>query len=319
MKRKRIAKIVIVCVLGTLLLRVAVSFCAVGLFYRVFYARYDTLCPTDLRIEDIRADAVPVSFKAGENTLSGLLIGNGQKGVIVIVHGMRSGMDAHFAEADYFAAHGYTAFVFDGTGTRTSGGDSRESVSLARDDLEAALDYLDSSELRDLPVYLYGHSSGGYAAATLLDRADAAAVLCAFDDPIGTMCDTAAQYVGFLVLPQRPFLMAWNRIHAGADANELASDCINETTVPVLIVGASDDAVIPADDSLYLHPETITDPNAVYLLWEGGHSDLWLSPEALAYREAVQNDAPETIDRLRFNAVDPAFLDAVLAFFDSVA
>ena len=319
MKRRRTATIIILCVLGTFLLRAAVAFCAVGVFFHVFYARYDTLCPTDLTVADIRSETEAVTFPSGENTLSGLLVGTGSKGVIVVVHGMRSGMDAHFAEADYFAENGYTVLLYDATGTRTSGGSSRESVSYARDDLDAALNYLETTPLCDLPVYLYGHSSGGYAVATVLDRADAAAVLCAFDDPIDTMCDTAAQYVGFLVQPQRPFLKLWNRIHAGSDANELASDCINETTVPVLIVGASDDAVIPADDSLYLHPETITDPNAVYLLWEGGHSDLWLSPEALAYREAVQNDAPETIDRLRFNAVDPAFLDAVLAFFDSVA
>ena len=319
MKRRRTATIIILCVLGTFLLRAAAAFCAVGVFFHVFYARYDTLCPTDLTVADIRSETEAVTFPSGENSLSGLLVGTGSKGVIVVVHGMRSGMDAHFAEADYFAENGYTVLLYDATGTRTSGGSSRESVSYARDDLDAALDYLETTPLCDLPVYLYGHSSGGYAVATVLDRADAAAVLCAFDDPIDTMCDTAAQYVGFLVQPQRPFLKLWNRIHAGSDANELASDCINETTVPVLIVGASDDAVIPADDSLYLHPETITDPNAVYLLWEGGHSDLWLSPEALAYREAVQNDAPETIDRLRFNAVDPAFLDAVLAFFDSVA
>lgn len=319
MRRKRIAKIILFCILGTLLLRVAIAFGAVGLFYRVFYARYDTLCPTDLTVSDLLAPAVPVSFESGDSTLSGLLIGDGQKGVIVIVHGMRSGMDAHFAEADYFAAHGYTVFVYDATGTRTSGGDSRESVSLARDDLDAALDYLDSSDLRDLPVYLYGHSSGGYAAATVLARANAAAVLCAFDDPIGTMYDTGAQYVGFLMLPQRPFLKLWNRIRAGADANELASDRINETDVPILIVGADDDAVIPPDDSLYLHPETVTDPNAVYLLRAGGHSDVWLSPDALAYRKQMQNADPASIDRHRYNAVDPAFLDAVLAFFESAA
>lgn len=317
MNRRQTACIVFGCVSGTLIRRAVLAFCAVGLFFHFFYARYDVLCPTDLTASDLTVSAVPVTFDSNGVSLSGLLIGDGQKGVIVMVHGMRSGMDAHFAEADYFAAHGYTVFAYDGTGTRTSGGVSRCSVSFSRDDLDAALDYLQTTALRSLPVYLYGHSSGGYAAATVLDRADAAVVLCGFDDPIDTMCDTASRYTGFLVELQRPFLQLWNRIKAGPDANECASGCINRTDVPVLIVGASDDTVIPADDSLYLHPESITDPNASYLLRAGGHSDVWLSADALAYREQMQNAVPQTVDRLRYNAVDPDFLDAVLAFFDS--
>lgn len=317
MKKSRIVAIVLGIFCGVLLFHAVFAFCGVGLFYRIFYARYDTFCPTDLTVNDLHVPAEPVAFDAYGNTLNGLLIGDGNKGVIVIAHGMRSGMDAHFAEAEYFAENGYTAFVFDGTGTRTSEGDSRRSVSFARDDLEAALDWLASSKYAGFPVFLYGHSSGGYAAAALLERADAAAILCAFDDPIDTMCDTAVPYVGYLSELQRPFLALWNRIEAGADANESASARINETDVPVLIVGASGDTVIPDDDSLYLHADAITDPNATCLLWDGGHSDLWLSPDALSYRAAVADSAVETIDRARYNGVDPAFLDAVLAFFDA--
>ena len=319
MKRRRTATIIILCVLGTFLLRAAAAFCAVGVFFHVFYARYDTLCPTDLTVADIRSETEAVTFPSGENELSGLLVGTGSKGVIVVVHGMRSGMDAHFAEADYFAENGYTVLLYDATGTRTSGGSSRESVSYARDDLDAALDYLETTPLCDLPVYLYGHSSGGYAVATVLDRADAAAVLCAFDDPIDTMCDTAAQYVGFLVQPQRPFLKLWNRIHAGSDANESASACINTSDTPILIVDASEDAVIPPRDSLFMHADSITDPNAAYLMQGGGHSEVWLSADAIAYRLASRDAAPETVDRLRFNAVDTAFLDTILAFFETAA
>ena len=316
MKRRR-TRIIIGCVLGTLLWRAVAAFCAVGLFFHFFFARYDTLCPTDLNAADLRSPSIAVSFDANGTALSGRLIGSGRKGVIVIVHGLLSGMDAHFAEADYFAEHGYTVLTYDATGTRTSDGRSRSSVSLARDDLNAALDYLETTALRDLPVYLYGHSSGGYAVATELTRADAAVAICAFNDPIDTMCRTARRYVSFFAELQRPYLILWNRIEAGSDANERATDCLNATTVPILIVGASKDDTIPDADSLYLLSEAITDPNASYLLREGGHSDVWLAPDALRYREAVQDAAPEEIDRLRYNAVDPAFLDAVMAFFDA--
>ena len=315
MKRRNTLRIVLGSTLGALLWHAVTAFCAVGLFFAIFYARYDTVCPTDLTAADLAAQTEAVTFDANGVSLSGLVIGNGQKGVIVMVHGMRSGMDAHFAEADYFAAQGYTVFSFDGSGTRTSGGSSRKSVSLARDDLNAALDWLETTALSDLPVFLYGHSSGGYAVATTLDRADATVAICAFDDPIDTMCDTARPYVGFLARLQRPFLALWNRIEAGADANESASACISQTDAPILIIGASEDQVIPQEDALYLHAGAISDPNAQYLEWPGMHSDLWLSDEAQAYRINIQNEASDSINKLQFNAIDPDFLDMILEFF----
>ena len=39
MKKSRTVRIVLCIVIGVLLARIAMSFCAVGLFYRFFYAR----------------------------------------------------------------------------------------------------------------------------------------------------------------------------------------------------------------------------------------------------------------------------------------
>ncbi len=314
MNRRSLLGILLATVLSTVFLFCACSFLAVGLFYHFFYLRYDTYCPTDLTVADLHETAVPVTFSSDGTDLSGLFIGDGTNGVIVMVHGMRSGMDAHFAEADYFAAHGYTVFAFDGRGTRTSGGSSRDSISAARDDLDAALDYLESSAYGSLPVYLYGHSSGGYAAATELERADAAVVLSAFDDPIEVMCSFAGRYAGFFAYSQKPFLALWNRFHAGSDANERADEVIDRTDVPILIVSGSDDSVIPPDLSVATAVSE-SDPNVSCLEWRGGHSGLWLCDDALAYRETVKDADPKTVDRLRYNAVDPVFLDMVLAFF----
>ena len=314
MKRRLLLRVLLLALLATAVLQIALSFVGVGLFYHFFYQRYDTYCPTDLQQSDIVAPVVNVTFDSDGNTLSGLFIGDGQKGLIVMVHGLNSGMDAHFAEADYFAAHGYTVFAFDGRGTRTSAGDTRNSVSAMRDDLNAALDYLTESAYSSYTVYLYGHSSGGYASATTADRAAATVVLCAFDDPLQLMCETADRYSGFLSRLQRPFLALWNRIEAGADANERAADVLNATEAKILIVNADNDAVIPPD--CQIAASEITDPNANYLTLSGGHSDVWLSDDALAYREEVA-DQLDSADRLRYNAVDTDFLDAVLAFFDA--
>lgn len=316
MKRTKFLRYLILSVLIGAFLNAAAAFASVGLFFHFFYARYDTYCPTDLTISDLNAPVDEVSFDSDGIRLHGLFIGNGQKGVIVMVHGLNSGMDAHFPEAAYFAAHGYTVFTFDGRGTRTADGLSRDSISTMRDDLNAALDCLATTAYSSLPVFLYGHSSGGYAVATTADRAKATVAIAAFDEPVALMSATAQRYGGFVSKLVKPFLRLWNRIKAGADANERAADVLNRTQAKILIISGEHDTVIPPFCALSAQREYITDPNAVFASYPGGHSDLWLSARALSYRDAIAKK-PDVIDKFLYNEVDAGFLDAVLAFYEA--
>lgn len=315
MKRRLLVRILLITLAATVMLQVVLSFVGVGLFCHFFFARYDTFCPTDLKESDLIAPHTQVTFESDGNTLSGLFIGDGTEGLIVIVHGLNSGMDAHFPEAEYFAAHGYTVFTFDGRGSRTSEGSTRSSITAMRDDLNAALDYLSGTAYSSYSVYLYGHSSGGYAVAATADRAEATVAIAAFNDPVDLMCAMADRYSGFLSYLQRPYLALWNRILAGSDANECAADALNLSGARILIISPDRDSIIPPDCMLAAHADAITDPNASYRTYAGDHSDLWLSSDALAYRAETANQS-EGIDRLRYNAVDTAFLDDVLAFFE---
>ena len=62
MKKSRIVAIVLGIFCGVLLFHAVFAFCAVGLFFRVFYARYDTFCPTDLTVNDLHVPVEPVAF-----------------------------------------------------------------------------------------------------------------------------------------------------------------------------------------------------------------------------------------------------------------
>ena len=316
MKRTKLLRYLILSVLIGAFLNAAAAFASVGLFFHFFYARYDAYCPTDLKISDLKAPHTEVTFESDGIPMNGLFIGDGKKGVIVTVHGLNSGMDAHFPEAEYFAANGYTVFTFDGRGTRTAGGLSRDSISTMRDDLNAALDYLSTTAYSSFHVYLYGHSSGGYAVATTADRAAATVAVAAFDEPVSMMSATAQRYGGFVSKLIRPFLALWNRIKAGADANERATDVLNRTGARILIVSGEQDTVIPPACALSAQREDILDPNAVFVSYPGGHSDLWLSERAMRYRSEVGPDADD-VDRLLYNEVNTDFLDAVLAFYEA--
>ena len=130
------------------------------------------------------------------------------------------------------------------------------------------------------------------------------------------MCETADRYAGFLSKLEKPFLLIWNRIEAGADANERAVDVLNRSQAKILIVTGDSDNVIPPSCTLSAQQNDLVDPNAVFVSYPGGHSDLWLSEEALSYREKIAAH-PDAADRLLYNAVDTGFLDAVLAFYEA--
>ena len=151
-----------------------------------------------------------VSFLSGENTLKGYLYGEQNKnGLIIIAPGISSDADAHLAEIMSFVDSGYTVLAYDATGTFESEGESRIGLQQSKRDLLAAIDFAaDDSVTRDMPVFLYGHSLGAYAAAAALEQTDVEAAIClsGFDSPVGTMYGTAKGYVGFLADIEYPFL-----------------------------------------------------------------------------------------------------------------
>ena len=239
-----------------------------------------------------------VSFLSGENTLKGYLYGEQNKnGLIIIAPGISSDADAHLAEIMSFVDSGYTVLAYDATGTFESEGESRIGLQQSKRDLLAAIDFAaDDSVTRDMPVFLYGHSLGAYAAAAALEQTDVEAAIClsGFDSPVGTMYGTAKGYVGFLADIEYPFLYLQNFIVFGGDADTRAVDGVNSGDTPVLICYGSGDKVIPYELSMYSHESELRNPNAHCELIEdeyrNGHSYMWLSHDAARYVAELQDE-----------------------------
>ena len=193
-RRKWFRKVLHIAVIAVCV-SVLLSLTSAGVFFRCFFGRSELTAQTiELRYADIDRTAYPrqeVSFLSGKNRLRGYFYGTGEQGVVLIVHGMNGGADSHLPEILYFADHGWRVFAFDGTGVRDSEGSGTVSLSQLHNDTLAALEYLSQSEYRALPVVLYGHSAGGYAAATALESeypVRAAVCISAFNSPVDTMC-----------------------------------------------------------------------------------------------------------------------------------
>lgn len=307
------------------------SMTSADVFFRCFFGRSELRAQTlELRYADIDQNAYPrraVSFLSGKNRLRGYFYGSGEQGVILIVHGMNGGADSHLPEILYFADHGWRVFAFDGTGVRDSEGSGTVGLSQLRADTLAALEYLSQSEYGALPVVLYGHSAGGYAAAAALEsgyNVRAAVCISAFNSPVDTMCYNAGRYVGdVLAYSQYPFLWLENLLVSGSDGNDTAVDAINATDTPALIVSGTEDEVVPERISVAGCRDRITNLNVTYLTISEGsrseHSTAWFSEEAAEYRDEVVSeldalearygdDIPDGVLQTFWSAVDQELL-----------
>lgn len=300
-RRKWFRKVLHIAVIAVCV-SVLLSLTSAGVFFRCFFGRSELTAQTiELRYADIDRTAYPrqeVSFLSGKNRLRGYFYGTGEQGVVLIVHGMNGGADSHLPEILYFADHGWRVFAFDGTGVRDSEGSGTVSLSQLHNDTLAALEYLSQSEYRALPVVLYGHSAGGYAAATALESeypVRAAVCISAFNSPVDTMCYNAGRYVGDVpAYSQYPFLWLENLLVSGSDGNETAVDAINAASVPALIVSGTADEIVPDRISVAGCRDRITNPNVSYLTISEGsrseHSTAWLTEEAAEYRGEVVSE-----------------------------
>ena len=310
--------------LGALLLYCALSMAASAVVFRVLFARRTGLSPLRYTYLELHPDCprTAFSFPSGQNTLSGYRYDAvNPKGLIVIVNGFGDGADAHLSEIAAFTEAGWSVVTWDATGVGSSGGRGTIGLQQSARDLAAFLScYEQSGAWNGLPVMLYGHSAGAYAAAqNLLHPAVCAAVcISGFDRPVSLMYEHAKRRVGFPAALQYPFLALENVFLFGADANASARGAIDAGDTPVLIVGGDSDDLVPYENSLIRDSETYRNPNVKSLLitsaYRSEHSTPWLSVGAARYRAEWNGTDP--VDKALANELDPVFIKTVLQFFE---
>ncbi len=296
----------------------------------------------ELTYRDLGAARFPrreVRFSSCRRSLAGYLYrAASPRGVVAVVHGFRGCAESHLAEAARFIRAGWDVFTFDATGTRDSEGRSLRGLQQMRLDLAAAVEFLRSDgETAGLPVLLYGHSMGAWAAAAVLGRTGAAGAVCVagFDAPLDTMRFFMRRFGGAPALLGFPLVRLQGRLSFGREANVSALEAVNATDKPVLIVHGSADEVVPDEISLFARAGELTNPNARALLvadeYRGTHSTAWLTREAaramLARRAELsrlrsrkkRREFLLRLDRRALSVVDEGFMREVLGFFSFAA
>lgn len=248
-----------------------------------------------------------VSFISGKNTLKGFIYGaDNDKGLLVFAHGIGSGHEEYMKELIWFVDNGWRVFAYDATGSGHSEGGGTRGLPQSALDLDAALTFAESdARLNSLPVYLMGHSWGGYAAAAVLNfnhKITGAASISGYNEPIEMILEWTEDMMGDFRYAMLPFVWIYNKSLFGKYSGLTAVDGINrlnKPTVPVLVIHGTEDGTIGYDkSSIISEKEKITNPNAQLLTLEGkGHNNLFYTAEALEYINEFNKDYRVIYDR----------------------
>lgn len=288
----------------------AVSFIAIHEIYGDLFGRAEK---PELTIHETYEDMVKdfarteVKFMSEDNELTGYLYGSAKntKGLVVISHGIGGGADSYIQEATYFAKRGYRVLSFSNTGSHESEGKGTMGLSQSVIDLDAALDYVESqAEFEKLPIFLYGHSWGGYAVTAVLNydhEIAAVASVAGYNTPMEMIMEWAKPNMGLLRFPEYPYVWLYQKLRFGGASNLSAAEGINNVETPVLVIHGTEDEVIAYDGaSIIAHRDEITNPNAVFLTCEkdgqNGHNNLFRSKSANAYIDMLETDFAEMAD-----------------------
>lgn len=225
------------------------------------------------------------------------------KGMVVVCHGMHAGADDYIPFIEYFVRNGYAVFSYDCQGTYASEGNSTVGMCTPLVNLDHALTYIKNDRrLSKYPLFLFGHSWGGYAATSVLSihkNVRGCAAVAPFNSGYTLFVEKGEQYTSsfsdiFRFDFPTEFLNTYQALLFKDYTKYSAVKGINSTDIPVYIAHGNRDFVISfSHQSVISHRAEIREKNVTYYIGtdaHAGHNTILHSPRAVAYQKEVEKD-----------------------------
>ena len=264
------------------------------------------------------------------------------KGTLIISHGLGvGGFSSYLNIADYFASKGYLVFGYDATANGKSEGDCANATEQGVIDLSCAIDYVKNNvKMGALPLFLWGHSWGGYAVDTVLNvRKDVAGVIngAGFNDP--TSFFDYSFSLSFSAMPAYQAVrgeilsrfLALGRQKIGSPYTEYSSlSGFAASSTKIFALSGEEDKNVPSSVGYDLYKEKYgNDPRFSFLSLAGrSHFNLYCTDVARAYVEdyLVQHPADPTtrqvdyssFDKSKAYELDLSVMEKMLSFYQTV-
>lgn len=220
-----------------------------------------------------------VSFTSGANQLQGYFYYkdvklDANRPIVLVVPGYGTTHKGYLLEIERFVNENYTVFSYDMTGSGESQGKSMKGFGQFILDAEAALRYLQSENAVG-DIMIYAHSTGAFAAATLLGyvekQVSRAVLVSGFDDSPSFVRMTMKRYLKFFAYPMQFWLYCFEYIQFGKKALSKGTNGVNHFGRTIVIVQGEKDQMVCMKNSLYARKKYITNPKAVFILVENAN------------------------------------------------
>ena len=273
-----------------------------------------------------------VSFPGTAGTLRGWLFSypdTTPKGLIVFFHGYGMSHADYLPECEYFCRRGYWVLSFDGAGTGISDG---MLLGLPQHilDLQSCLRYVQNqAALSALPLLLYGHSWGGYAADCIgaLESFPIRGIVSAagFYGSLSALAPYTRRHYGPLAPLPLLGIRLYQRLSFGRLAGITAVKGLSRQSCPVLIAQSDDDRILPYKKNyMVLYRRFHADPRFTFLPLTGHNHNITTPHEVdlqkLKLLKVLRGpnplqDATHEINRLK-TITDEDLLGKFADFFD---
>ena len=207
------------------------------------------------------------------------------KALIVMTHGYNMSLENYLPLARIFRDAGFMVLMFDGTGVGVSEGSGIYGLPQHIIDMQSVLDSVKADpELGSLPLLLFGHSWGGYAACAVSCLADypirGILTCAAFRKSLSSMIPTIRRRypaVASFLIGSVEFL---ERRIFGPVASLTSSDGLKKPGCPARLYHSRDDSVISFEESFVTMREELSGrDNITFVEMDGRNHDLYLKPE----------------------------------------
>ncbi len=304
LKKRNWKKIILISLVSFFLANIFVIMpvVTVVVYESIFHRRYEQVSWLEYEVSEFEGLRVEETSFPSDNgqILAGYHYfkdGNAPKGVVVLAHGLGcGGHNMLMPFADFFTSHGYLVFAYDATANGKSEGNSVKGLPQGVADLDYALQFVKTQpRYGDLPVFLLGHSWGAYSTGAVLNfHPDVAGVvlLSGPNQSLDLMVETAQDAVGFLGIPEIPYLMLYETLKFGKYAGSNVVDGLQSFGGNALIVHSIDDDAVPIEIGYDVFYEKFaSDSRFEFIRYEDkGHDYVFCSEKSEEFRAELNQN-----------------------------
>ena len=267
--------------------------------------------------------------------IRGLLLSPSEdpRALIVMTHGYNMSCENYMPLARRFTEAGFQVLMFDGIGVGMSGGDKIYGLPQHILDMKTVLDAVQADpELSRLPLLLFGHSWGGYAACCVsaLSHYPLKGILtcAAFRKSSSAMIPSIRKRYP---LASPVFVTAaevMERLLFGRVASLTSSEGLRQAGCPARLYHSRDDAVVGFEESFETTRRELADEGDIgFIAMNGRNHDLYIPPdndrrqrEILKELRSADGPAKSALTEELWellSATDNSLADEFVSFFNS--